>query len=334
MSPGARDRHDGPVDLRDAVARATERTPLADSDGRSGALLERVTLGDGRRVVVKRFDPVGDFVMRVTGDDCGREVAMWQRGFFDQLPPEVDHPILDGWYDDGVGVLVMRDLGAAVLGWDDRLDVSRCRALLRGVTALHRAFRGNPPAGLTPMEAVVGIFEPDRIAPFVGVGIVDAALRGWEYWPEVAPGEVGEQVLELVQDSRRLVKSYASLEPTLLHGDLATVNMAFEGDQLTLIDWGVATAGPSAVDIGRFLVGCAHVLDVTEDEFLALYREEAGEVYDARATSLGLLGALVWLGWNKSLDIVESPDATVRERERATLRWWLDRAGEAFEAGL
>ena len=313
---------------------ATDRVVLADSDGRSGALLERVLLDDGRRVIVKRFDPQGDFVMRATGDDCGREVAMWERGFFDRLPPEVSHPVLAGWYDDGVGVLVMRDLGDAVLGWDDRLDAGRCRAMLRGVTALHRAFRGNPPDDLTPLESVVSIFAPDRIRPFVGVGLIDAALRGWEYWPEVAPGEVGELVLDLVRDSHRLVKAYASLEQTLLHGDLATVNMAFEGDQLTLIDWGIAAAGPGSFDIGRFLVGCAHVLDVTPDDFLAIYREEAGDLYDARATSLGLLGGLVWLGWNKSLDIVESPDATVRERERTTLGWWLDRAREAFEAGL
>ena len=116
----------------------------------------------------------------------------------------------------------------------------------------------------------------------------------------------------------------------MIHADLATVNMAFEGDRLTLIDWGLATSAPGALDIGRFLVGCGHVLDVDRDAFLAMYREEARDVYDEAATRLGLLGGLVWLGWNKALDIVDHPHEDVREREKAALPWWLDRAREAL----
>lgn len=317
------------------MLRATERTPLADNDGKSGALLERVVLSDGQRVIVKRFDPVGDFVMRITDDRRGREVEMWQDGFFDRLPPGVDHCIVDGWFDENdMGVLVMRDLGDAVLGWDDRLDADRCRTVLRSVVALHRAFQGRPPGGLTPLHQVVGIFQPERIRPYAGEELIDLALHGWELWPEVVPGELGERVLELALDPRPLQKAYEALEPTLLHGDLATVNMAIEDELLVLIDWGVACAAPGAVDIGRFLAGCAHVLDVTADEFLAIYREEAGELYDARAVDLGLLGGLVWLGWNKALDIAESPEPAVRERERTALGWWLDRARTALDAGL
>ena len=59
-----------------------------------------------------------------------------------------------------------------------------------------------------------------------------------------------------------------------------------------------------------------------------MYREEAGDVYDEAATRLGLLAGLVWLGWNKALDIVEHPHEDVREREKAALPWWLDRARE------
>ncbi len=117
---------------------------------------------------------------------------------------------------------------------------------------------------------------------------------------------------------------------TMIHGDLATVNMAFEADHLTLIDWGMATSAPGALDIGRFLVGCAHVLDVDRDAFLAMYREEAGDSFDEAGTRLGLLGGLVWQGWNKALDIVDHPAEKVREREKAALPWWLDRAREAL----
>ena len=56
----------GPWTVRFSTA-ALDRAPVND-DGRSGAVLERVLLADGSRVVVKRFDPSVDLVMRLTGD--------------------------------------------------------------------------------------------------------------------------------------------------------------------------------------------------------------------------------------------------------------------------
>lgn len=315
---------------------AVERSPVND-DGRSGATLERVRLPDGRRVVVKRFDPAGDLVMRLTGDTRGREVDFFRRGLFEHLPAEVGHAVLAGWYDDGVGVLVMRDLGDSVLGWRDRIDVERARLLFRAVTALHDAYLGAPPAGLTPLARTVGIFAPDRIRPLGGTPLIDLALRGWSLWPEVVPGEVGERVLALVQDVSPLLAACTGYPATLLHGDLATVNMALEPDRpgtVTLIDWGLATAGPAGLDIGRFLAGCAHVFEVGLDDLLALYREAAGASYDEDAVRLGLLSGLVWLGWNKALDIVEHPSPEVRARERTNLQWWLRQAAQVFESGV
>jgi hypothetical protein len=187
------------------------------------------------------------------------------------------------------------------------------------------------------LDAIVGIFEPRRIRPYAGEALVDYALRGWEYWPEVAPGEVGARVLELAQDPAPLVAACLDLPTTLLHGDLATVNMAFEPDRpgtITLIDWGLAAAGPAEFDIGRLLAGCAHVFEETLDDLVALHREAAGPAYDDSALRLGLLSGLIWLGWNKALDIVEHPDPMVRERERVALTWWLHQAELAFGTGL
>ncbi len=307
-----------------------ERAPLVDNVGKSGAILERAVLADGRRVIVKRFDPSGDIVMRLSGDTRGREVELFERGVFDQLPSTVGHAVLGGWFEHGHGVLVMRDLGEAPLTWDDMLTARQCSVLLRGVTDLHRAFYGSPPEDLTPLRPLVGIFEPDRIRPFAGIDLMSYALRGWELWPSVVPGPLGERVLALAMDTTPLVEALAALPLTLVHGDLATVNCALEGDRLTLIDWGLAAAAPGTVDIGRFWAGCGHVVALSGDEFLALYRREAGDLYDERAILLGLLSGLVWLGWNKALDIAENPDPAVRRREKDALPWWLDVAREAL----
>jgi hypothetical protein len=321
------------VDLRSALERATEHSGLGD-DGKSGATLERVTLPDGTRVVVKRYDVSADLVMRLTGDQRGREVELLRAGLFEALPPEIGHAVLGGWFEGDRGVVVMRDLGAAVLGWHDRLDPARCRSVARATAALHRRFREAIPSEvadvLTPLDHAVGLFQPERIRPYAGEQLVDLALRGWECWPEVARGEVPDAVLALAQDPSPLVRALGQWPATLLHGDLATVNMAFAGERLTLIDWGMAFAAPGAVDIGRFLAGCGHLLDVTPDDFLESYRSAAGDGHDEDALTLGLLAGLVWLGWNKALDISEHPDPHVRERERNALPWWLAHA----ETGL
>jgi Phosphotransferase enzyme family len=327
---------------------ATERAPVND-DGRSGATLERVVLADGSRLVVKRLDPSMDLVMRLSGDTRGREVDFFASGLFDRLPPTVLHPVLDCWYDDGCGVLVMRDLGTAVLSWRSIVTRRQAETMFGAVADLHATFLGSTPDGLTPLASVLSMFEPGRIGPYAGSDLVDCALRGWEYWPEVAPGEVGERVLALAQDTARLTAACPSFPTTLLHGDLATVNMAFEPDRpgcLTLIDWGLAAAGPAELDIGRLLAGCAHLfgpvasgaesMTITTrlDDLVALHRRAAGPAYDEAAMLLGLLSGIVWLGWNKALDIVEHPDPAVRDRERAALPWWLRHAEQLFETGL
>jgi len=322
------------VSIRELVEQA-ERHPLADSDGKSGATVERAVLADGRSVVVKHFDPGADLVMRLTGDVRGREVEMWESGIFERLPADVGHAVIGGWFDDdGLGVLVMRDLGDAVFGWQTTVTLDHCRTMLRSIASLHRAFHERPPGGLAPLDKVVGSFEPARIRPYGDEELVGYALRGWEIWADLVTDEVGDRVLSLAQDSGPLTKALQARSMTMIHADLATVNMAFAADHLTLIDWGMATAAPGAVDIGRFLAGCAHVLDVDMDTFVAMYREEAGDLYDEAATRLGLLSGLVWLGWNKALDIVEHPVEAVREREKAALPWWLDRAREALDADL
>jgi aminoglycoside phosphotransferase (APT) family kinase protein len=159
------------------------------------------------------------------------------------------------------------------------------------------------------------------------------ALHGWDLFTELVPADVADPVLALLADATPLARALAEGPTTFLHGDLATVNMAIEGDTLTLIDWAMPTAGPGPIDVARFLAGCASVVDLSREELIAAYRDAAGPAYDDRSMALALLTGLMWLGWNKALDTAEHPDPKIRARERDDLEWWVDRAREALETG-
>jgi hypothetical protein len=318
---------------------AVQRIPLGDHVGKSGATLERVLLADGRRLIVKRLSPATDLLMAVTGDSAGREYLMWASGLLDRLPEPAGHAIVDGWPEDDGAVLVMRDLGAAVLTWDDRLSRARCRQLLGGVTAVHRAFLGAddlPADALTPLPAVLGMFAAQRMAPHADGPnpLPRLVMRGWELFAEMAPAELADPVLALAADPGPLAAALSARPCTLVHGDLATVNVALEDDRVTLLDWSMSSYAPAAVDLARFVAGCASVVDASREQVIADFRELAGPADDEPALRLALLGAVAWLGWNKALDAAEHPDPAIRAREQSDLDWWLTQARLTLDRGL
>ena len=324
--------------LEGLLGDATDRAILAEHVGKSGAALERVTLRDGRTVVVKRVTPESDLTLGMVGGSVAQEYLLWRSGGLDRLPADVGHVVLDGWTEEpDTTVIVMRDLGDAVLTWEDRLDADRCRWLVDRVASLHRAYLGDPPVEVVALLPLLELFAPRRIAPLAATGhqLMSVALQGWEYFadPDLVPRDVSEAVFALHNDAQPLADALVAGPVTLAHGDLATVNMAFEDDRLILLDWAMPVAAPGCFDVARFLVGCAHVVDLDPDAFIEAYREAAGPAYDEKSMGLALLSALGWLGWNKALDIVESPDEAVRERERASLAWWVAEARKTLENG-
>ena len=91
---------------------------------------------------------------------------------------------------------------------------------------------------------------------------------------------------------------------------------------------------PGAVDVARFIAGCASVVDISREAVIEEYSAAAGPAYQEKAMRLALLAAFVWLGWNKALDAAEHPDPVIRERERGDLDWWVTQARTTFRAGL
>lgn len=318
--------------------RVVARVPIGGHVGKSGATLERVHLADGGSLVLKRLVPGDDLLMRLTGDRAGREYLLWRSGILDRLPAGVGHAVVGGWAEEDGAVLVLRDLGDRVLTWADRLDTRACGWVLERVARLHATFldKALDPAVTTPPADLVTLFAPRRMAAerHSGNPLVAASMRGWELFAEQVPADVGDAVLGVLEQPEALVAALLRRPCTLVHGDLATVNMSFEGDTLLLIDWSMPAHLPGAVDVARFVAGCSSVVEPSREETLAAYARAAGPAYDAPAMRLAVLGALVWLGWNKALDAAEHPDPATREREREDLAWWVRAARTTLEAGL
>jgi hypothetical protein len=317
--------------LRDVV----ERVALSGHEGKSGAGLERVRLADGRALVVKQITPEGDITLRTTGGSIGREHLLRRNGTLDRLPRGVGHAVVDSWVEGDATVVVMRDLGQEVLTWDSRLSTAQTRWVVERVARLHRAFLGDLPPDLAELELTVAMFAPSRIAPLAQAGneLMQLALHGWELFADQVPAAVRKAVFALHDRPGPLASALREGPTTLCHGDLATVNMAFEGDDLVLLDWAMPTAAPGSVDVARFLAGCWSVLEPGREEVLAMYADAAGPAYDARSMRLSLLAGLVWLGWNKALDAAEHPDLAIREREAGDLAWWVRQAETTLEKG-
>ena len=315
---------------------AVERIVLSGHEGKSGAGLERVRLSDGRVLVVKRIVPGSDFTVEATGGMPGREILLWRAGVLERLPAGVEHALVGAWEEDGATVLVMRDLGDSILSWDDRLDAGRARWVMRRAAALHRAYLGDVPSEVVPLDRALALFAPATARPLAEQGnqLMRLVLRGWEVFGEQVPADVADSVFSLLHDVTPLQHALESGPVTMTHGDLATVNMAVEDDTLVLIDWALPTAAPGSLDVARFIAGCSSVVDLSREDLLAAYRDAAGPAYDARSERLSLLAGLVWLGWNKALDAVENPDGETRARERADLDWWVRQSRTALEEGI
>jgi len=317
--------------VRDAV----ERVVISGHEGKSGAGLERVRLADGRVVVVKRIEPGTDFTIEATGGLPGSEILLWQAGVFEHLPEGVGHALIDAWVEDDVTVLVMRDLGEAMLTWNHRLDGGQATWLMQRTAALHQAYLGATPRDMVPLEQALALFAPANARPLAerGIELMRLVLRGWELFADLVPADVADAVFTLLEDVTPLRCALEDGPVTMTHGDLATVNMAIEGDTLVLIDWAMPTAAPGSLDVARFIAGCASVVELSREDLLTAYCDAAGPAYDERCADLSLLAATLWLGWNKALDAVENPDTKTRARERADLDWWIGRARATLEEG-
>jgi len=316
------------------LAGAIRREPLATTDGRSGSLLERVTLAGGEAVVVKHARAASDWIMRATHDDGGRVATLWSSGLLRRVPAVIEHAILaverdgDGW------VVVMRDVSAALLPDAARLSRAASRRVLEAAAALHAAFRDEPPLALCSLADRYGFLSPATARREAGGPdqVPKLIARGWERLPELLPADVAEAVLAVAERPEPFAAELARFPATLVHGDLKLGNVGFLGERVVLLDWGTQTGwAPPAVEAVWYLAVNASRIDATREQVLDDFRAAEGERHDEDALRLALLGGLVHLGWDKALHATGHPDPAVRAWERADLDWWTARARDALE---
>jgi hypothetical protein len=315
---------------------AVERVPLAVEDGKSGNRMERAVLPDGRVLVVKHVTPLGDWLMRATGDD-GRLARLWAAGVLDRVPAAIDHAMLAvepagaGWR------VVMRDVSALLV--PEGVTVSRAdsRRLLAAAAALHQAFWGAWIDGLCTLADRWAFLSPAAAARERARGGTDLVPRlvpvGWERFAELVPADVAAAVAAVHADPEGFASRFDGCGQTLVHGDLKLGNLGLAPDRVVVIDWGDrAGIAPPAVEFAWYLAANATRIAASRDELVADFVAAEEPRHDGRALRLALLGGLVQLGWNKALNATEPADEALRAMEAADLAWWVAQARLTLEA--
>jgi hypothetical protein len=317
--------------IDELIAGASERTPLGGTDGKSGAVLERVVI-DGERFVLKYQHPDGDWTMRGFGDLGCRPVAVWTSGLLDAVPPTIDHAVVgaaaglgrNGWG----GALLMRDVGEHLFPEGDiPLSLEDHRQLLDHLADLSAAFWGaeGVPEMLS-MESRWTLLSPGWLAAEEARGwpaaVPPIAARGWGRFAERAPADVREVVDALTHDVGPLVQATRQTPLTFLHGDWKLGNLGVAPGRTVLLDWTYPGIGPIAYELAWYLsLNRSRLPETKETSIDALRGALEHRGIDTTGwwepqVELCLLGALVQHGWEKALG------------DDDELGWWCDRARE------
>ena len=300
--------------------------------GNSGAALLRGTRG-GRPVVLKRVTAGADWLARVTGDD-GRTARLHAARAFDDMPISIRHGIVDVQRDGAAAWVVMEDLGALLLDAERRISREESRRVMRAAAVLHSAFHGRVPDGAATLEARLGMASP-TVAETERAGsdlLPKQFEHAWAAFVEIVEDDVAGAVLEAAVDPAPLAGALRAAYggETLVHGDLRDDNLGFDGDQVVLIDWDLATAGTPTVDFAWYLAQDAWRIEATHDELEADHRAAHPGLPD-REVDLGMLSGLVQYGWLLAHSARIHPDPVETAWGRAELDWWVPRVRRALE---
>ncbi len=324
--------------------------PLEAFYNKSGSRLLAVETngGDGPRYILKRVSLAWDWQMRATGDHGCRSAALWQHGLLNRLPPEIDSAVIacardgDGW------AILMRDVSQWMLPYAPIRKLHNER-FLSAMAALHASFLNdaallNPDLNLCDICHTYTVFGPETGRSELGRTdeVPKRILEGWELVKTELPPDVVEIVLPLVEDPTPLCDALRRYPFTLVHGDWRHANQGLirEGkkQRTILLDWQLATAGPPAIDIARYLGTNSALMPVSKEACIEYYRKRLARRLGSRfdeswwrpQLELGLLGGFVQDGWAITLKATHwEITAHQRDHWQADLHWWTEqvRAG-------
>jgi thiamine kinase-like enzyme len=309
---------------------ATQRRRFAGDGGRTGAKFETALLADRTPVVIKHAS-YDDWVIQASG---GRSALfeLWEAGAFDRVPDVIEHAMLAVEPAANGFVVVMKDVSEHVLAEGRVISRDENRRIMAAADRLHQEFRQQDVPGLSLYQHY-DVFALKRVDEFMHLDtpIPPLVKRGWQLFVDLAPSDVWGALEALLHDPQPLVDRLGEHDTTLIHGDLRLHNLGLSDDKVVLLDWEVAGRAPPAVEFAWYLIISASRIDATREQVIGDYRAIAGDRYDDVAWDLGCIGAMIWLGWNKAIDIIENPDPKIREAERSDLDWWIARTREALE---
>lgn len=312
----------------------TDRRPMLDAPGKSGARLERVTI-DGEPFVVKILDRTEDWTIRASGVPASPVVVLWSRGVLHRLPECFDQPVVAVAVDPDPDhlryprrtILLMRDVGDDLIPvGDEPIDLATEHRLLDHMAALHAAFWDPGP----DVEVVAPMHRYLELSPWTAQ--TEAALgarhpvaqlieRGWPLLAEVAPA-AARVVTPLAWDPGPLVERLSTTPETFVHGCLKFDNLGTDASGRTVIlDWELSGKGAPLSDLAWYLAINCRRLPESKEAAIDWYRsclERRGvntEPWWQLQLDLCLLGGLVQFGWEKAFAGYDDE-----------LRWWEQRA--------
>jgi len=305
----------GSVD--ELIAGATERSPLDNEDGKSGALLERVVI-DGEPFVLKHIDVDDDWTLRASGALGGTTLELWRRGVLDRLPDCINQPIVSVAHDDpdGIGArgvaVLMRDVGEwLVPSGDEPIPQAQHLGFLDHMAALHATFwDAGDEIDLMPMGNRYLLLSPWLALTEAAIGsgafIPRLVGQGWERFTAAAPAAAAV-VMPLAWDPSPLVAAYGATPTTLLHGNWKFGNLGTDpAGRTVVIDWEDPGRGPATIELAWYLAINSARLPQSKEDAIDAYRSalerhgvDTGPWWDHQL-ALALLGGLVHFGWEKA----------------------------------
>jgi hypothetical protein len=294
------------------LAGASEREPISDSAGKSGARLERVLI-DGVPHVVKYIRRADDWTMRAAGDLRSTTYTVWSRGLLHRLPDCINQPIValarDG---DGCAVL-MRDVGEWLVPVSDEpVPLAQHLRFVDHMAAFHAAFwdAGEDIEVVPVMHRYLELssWTAEAEAAIGSTHLVPRLIhKGWPRLAEVAP-RTAAVVTPLALDPGRLVAALSTTPQTFVHGNWKLDNLGTDpAGRTVLLDWELPGRCAPLSDLAWYLAINCRRLPQTKEATIAAYRAaleqygvDTAPWWDAQL-ALCLLGALVQFGWEKAL---------------------------------